>query len=219
MKLSERTLAVLNNFASINSGVVLKPGKVQKTISAERSILAEATLDDDFPVEFGIYDLNQFLGLVTTLKNPELTFTKEEIVLTDTRMSFNYRACAASLIISPPDKELTLKDVNVDFDLGNDQLAVLLKTARMTSLPNLTVRCKNNELGLQTHERANDASNYGYMKLGEMTNGSKDFVASFKTENLRLIPDDYHVEVQVGAFAKFENKSKNLTYFIALETK
>lgn len=218
MKLSERTLSVLKNFAAVNSGVVLRKGKVQKTISPERSILVEATLDDEFPVEFGIYDLNQFLGLITTLKNPELTFTKEEVVLNDGRFSFNYRSSAPSLIITPPEKELALKQVDVAFDLTNTDLSLLLKTASMSSLPNLTVKAKNGELGLQTHERANDSSNFGYMKLADQAD-LKDFVASFKTENLKLIPDDYKVEIQAGAFAKFVNVKEDLVYFIALETK
>ena len=83
MKFSENTLAVLKNFASINSGVVLKAGQVQKTISPEKSILVEATLEDNLGSDFGIYDLNQFLGNVTTLKNPELTFTKDNVTLDD----------------------------------------------------------------------------------------------------------------------------------------
>ena len=83
MKLSENTLTVLKNFASINSGVVLNPGKTQKTISPEKSILVEATLEDDIPAEFGIYDLNQFLGIFTFLKNPEITFGNDQVVLSD----------------------------------------------------------------------------------------------------------------------------------------
>ena len=147
MKLSDNTLSVLKNFASINSGVVLKPGKAQKTISPEKSILVEATLEDDIPTEFGIYDLNQFLGIITTLKNPDITFGENQVVLNDGELSVTYRGCSANLIITPPDK------------------------------------------------------------------------ASFKTENLKLMPDDYNVEVQAGAFAKFTNANNTLTYFIALETK
>ena len=139
MKLSENTLAVLKNFASINSGVVLKKGNTQKTISPEKSILVEATLEDNLDTDFGIYDLNQFLGNVTTLKNPELNFTKESVTLDDGDFALNYLACSPSLIISPPDKELALKTVDCKFDLTNVTLQKLLKIATMNSLPNLTV--------------------------------------------------------------------------------
>ena len=115
MKLSDNTLSVLKNFASINSGVVLKSGKTQKTISPEKSILVEATLEDNIPTEFGIYDLNQFLGIVTTLKNPELTFGKDVVTLDDGELAVTYRGCSANLVITPPDKELVLKDITTKF--------------------------------------------------------------------------------------------------------
>ena len=217
MKLSENTLAVLKNFASINSGVVLSSGKAQRTISPEKSILVEATIDDDIPTQFGIYDLNQFLGNLTTLRNPELTFSKDGVTLDDGELSFEYRACAANLIITPPEKELVLKNVDVKFSLPNDTLQKLIKVATMNSLPNLSVVGKNGQLLLKIHEKANDTSNSGTIKIGDYA--GQDFTASFKTDNLKLLPNDYNVEIQKGAFAKFENASGTLKYFIALETK
>lgn len=217
MKLSENTLAVLKNFASINSGVVLNKGKVQKTISPEKSILVEAILEDDIPSKFGIYDLNQFLGNVTTLKSPDLKFTDESVTLDDGDLDLTYHACSPNLIINPPDKELVLKTVDVSFALPNATLSKLLKVATMNGLPNLTVVGKDGELRLKIHEKANDTSNHGSVKIGDYA--GQDFTATFKTENLKLLPDDYNVEVQKNAFAKFVNVNKTLTYFIALETK
>ena len=217
MKFSDNTLAVLKNFAAINSGVVLKPGKTQKSISPEKSILVEATIDDDIPTQFGIYDLNQFLGNLTTLRNPELTFSNDAVKLDDGELSFDYRACSANLIITPPDKELVLKSVDVTFSLPNVTLQKLIKVATMNNLPNLTVVGKDGELRLKIHERSNDTSNEGSVKIGEYAGA--DFSATFKTENLKLLPDDYNVELQNGAFAKFVNVNGNLKYFIALETK
>jgi len=217
MKLSENTLAVLKNFASINSGVVLNAGNTQKTISPEKSILVEARLEDNIPSKFGIYDLNQFLGNVTTLKNPELSFTDESVTLDDGDLALTYHACSPNLIISPPDKELVLKTVDVSFALPNATLQKLLKVATMNNLPNLTVVGKDGELRLKIHERSNDTSNHGSVKIGDYAGA--DFTATFKTENLKLLPDDYNVEVQKNAFARFENVNKTLTYFVALETK
>lgn len=217
MKLSENTLAVLKNFAAINSGVVLKSGQTQKTISPEKSILVEARLEDNLTSDFGIYDLNQFLGNVTTLKNPELTFSTESVTLDDGDLALTYHACSPNLIISPPEKELVLKTVDVSFSLPNATLQKLLKVATMNSLPNLTVVGKDGELRLKIHEKANDTSNHGSVKIGDYA--GQDFTATFKTENLKLLPDDYNVEVQKNAFAKFVNVNKTLTYFIALETK
>ena len=217
MKLSDNTLSVLKNFASINSGVVLNPGKVQKTISPEKSILVEATLEDDIPTQFGIYDLNQFLSNLTLVKNTEITFDKDAVTIFDGEMSFNYLACSPNLVITPPDKELTLKTVDVKFTLLNSSFQNWIKRAVLNSIPNLSVIGKNGELLIKIHEKANDTSNHGSVKIGDYA--GKDFVATFKTENLKLLPDDYTVEVQAGAFAKFTNQNNTLTYFVALETK
>lgn len=218
MKLSEQTLTVLKNFASINSGVVLQKGNVQKSISAEQTILIEAKLEDTFPESFGIYDLNEFLGNVTTLKNPEMTFSDKTVVMDDGDIQLTYNACSPGTIVSPPQgKELTLKNVDISFNLTNNILTKLLRLAAMNKLSNLTVIGKNGELRLQMHEKSNDTSNFASTKIDSYT--GNDFSVSFKAENLRLIPDDYNVEIAIGGFAKFVNKTGNLTYFIALEKK
>lgn len=217
MKLSENTLSVLKNFSSINSGIVLQKGNLQKTISPEKSILVEAEVEDVLPEQFGIYDLNQFLGNISTLNNPDLTFTDNAVLMNDGDIKFNYYSCSTNLIVSPPDKELKLKQVDVSFSLTNAILTKLLRLAAMNNLTHLSVVGKNGEIRLQTHEKANDTSNHASFKLNDY-NGA-DFTASFKVENIKLIPGDYDVEIQLGAFAKFVSKSGKIKYFIALESK
>lgn len=217
MKLSDYTLTVLKNFASINSGVVLQQGNIQKTISPEKSILVEAEIEELFPTQFGIYDLNQFLGNVTTLNNPDLTFNDKSVSMKDDAFMLFYLSCSPELIISPPDKELSIKDADVSFDLTNAIFQKIMRLASMNDLPNLSVVGKDGELKLQAHEKSNPSSNHASTKLTDYS--GKDFVATFKTENLKMITDDYSVEVKTGAFAKFTSKTRKLTYFIALETK
>jgi hypothetical protein len=218
MKLSEQTLSVLKNFASINSGVVLKPGKKQKTISAEKSILVEAELEDISNHEFGIYDLNQFLGNITTLKNPNLEFGEQTVVMTDEDgTTMEYRACAPELVISPPAKELTLNQPEVSFDLSNSTFVKLLRLGAMNDLPNLSIVGKDGELKASVHEKNNDTSNVASTTLGPWD--GVDFTASFKTELLKMLPDDYKVEIKLGGFAKFSSATKKLVYFISLEIK
>lgn len=221
MKLSENTLSVLKNFSAINSGLVLQKGNVQKTISPEKSILVEVNLEDAIPEQFGIYDLNQFLGNVSTLGNPDLEFKENSVLMNDGDIAFNYYSCSPNLIVSPPDKELKLKQTDVSFTLTNAILTKLLRLAAMNNLTHLSVVGKNGEIRLQTHEKANDTSNSASFKLNDY-NGD-DFIASFKVENIKLVPGDYDVEIQLGAFAKFTSTSgvfkDKIKYFIALETK
>ncbi len=221
MKLSENTLSVLKNFSAINSGLVLQKGNVQKTISPEKSILVEVELEDSLPEQFGIYDLNQFLGNISTLNNPELTFSDNDVIMDDGEIKFNYYSCSVNLIVSPPDKELNLKQTDVSFRLTNAVLNKLLRLASMNNLTHLSVVGKSGEIRLQTHEKANDTSNLASFKLNNYE--GEDFCASFKVDNIKLIPGDYDVEMQLGAFAKFTAVSgifkDKIKYFVAMEGK
>lgn len=217
MKLSESALAVLKNFSNINSGMVLQPGTKQKTISPEKSILVEAELEEITDHEFGIYDLNQFLGNVTTLKDPELTFKDKYVIMDDGSMDLTFYACAPELVITPPAKDLVLANPEATFDLSNDKLTKLLRLASMNSLPNLSIVGEEGELRVKVHEKNNDTSNRVNTKIDDWK--GNDFTATFATENLKLIPDDYKVEVKLGAFAKFTGTTKKLVYHVALVVK
>ena len=215
MKLSDFTLTVLKNFASVNSGVVLQPGNVQKTMSPEKSILVEAELDDSIPSKFGIYDLNQFLGNVTTLSSPELEFGEKSVSMKDDVFTLFYLSCSPELIVTPPDKALVLNDPDVSFDLSNATMSKILRLASMNNLPHVSVIGESGELKLQAHEKTNPSSNHASTKLGD--HSGDDFTATFKAENLKIIPDDYRVDVKKGAFAKFTSKTRKLTYVLAME--
>jgi len=141
--------------------------------------------------------------------------------MNDGEISFNYYSCSTNLIVSPPDKELKLKQTDVSFTLTNAVMTKLLRLASMNNLTHLSVVGQNGEIRLQTHEKANDTSNHASFKLNDY-NG-EDFIASFKVDNIKLIPGDYDVEIQLGAFAKFTASAgafkDKIKYFIALESK
>lgn len=218
MKLSENTLAILKNFAAINSGIVLQKGNVLKTIHPEQTILAEAQIEDTLPEKFGIYDLNQFLGNVTALGNPNITFKSDSVVMNDGEIELNYYSCSPNLVISPPEgKELVMKDADASFSIKTDSLQKFLRIAAMNNLPNISVLGRDGGLFLRTHELKNDTSNHASIRIGDYQ--GEDFAVSFKTENLRLIPDDYDVQIKVGGFSCWTNKQGTLKYFIAMEKK
>jgi hypothetical protein len=218
MKLSEHTLAILKNFAGINSGVVLQEGNIQKTINHEQVILFEAQIQDSFPEKVGIYDLNQFLGNISALNNPDLTFDTNMIILDDGEIKLNYHTCSPNLIKTPPeDKQLLMKDPDVSFSITAASLQKLLKIAAMNSLPNISVIGLDGGLFFKTHELKNDSSNYASIRIGDYD--GKNFIASFKTEYLRVIPDDYEVEIKIDKFSRWVNKTGTLKYFIGMEKK
>lgn len=215
MKLNEHTMNVLKNFATINPGVVLNPGKIQKTQSPGGEILAIAELDEITSNKFAIYDLNQFLGNVTTMSNPDISIKKNVITIKDDVFEFNYHACTPSSVIHPPDMEILLKNPDVSFELPHSTLTKLLRLASMNELHNLSIGSKNKKLHIQIHDMSKSNVNYASTEVGEYL--GDDFIATFKTEYLKFIPDDYRVEMKLGKFARFYGKNKNIQYTVGIE--
>lgn len=214
MKLTEKTLLILKNFSNINSGVVFKPGKLQKTWSFDKSILVEAELDDDFPCTFGVYDLNQFLGNLTTLNSPELMFHEDHAILDDGMMKMNYRSCSPEFISSPPNKSLSIDDPSVKFVLTNAVFSKISKLATMNRLQNISVVGESGKLKLKAHDVKNNNSNEIFTDIGDWS--GEDFINTFHAENLKILPDDYTVSIKKNVFSEFRSTTRNLTYFITL---
>lgn len=217
MKLSDDLLTAMKHFSSINPSIILRKGNIQKSMSADKTVLVEAEFPDSFPVEFGVYDLNQFIGNITTMNNPELTFESNMVIMDDGDMKLEYRSCSTNLIIAPPDKELNMKSVDVSFEVTSKILQKIIKLATMNSFPNVSIIGKGGKLIVLADDRKVDVSNNVMTELCEY-NG-KDFVASFKVENLKMVPDDYTVDLMVSGFAKFTSKTRKIKYFVALESK
>ena len=215
MKLSDNTLTVLKNFASINNSILVKQGTHLRTISVAKNILAEADIAEEFPRDVAVYDLNQFLNGMSLHQDPDLDF-KEESYLTirEGRRKVKYFYADPAVIISPPDKEITLPTEDVHFQLESTSLEKLLKAAAIYQLPDLSLIGQNNEIRLVVRDKKNDTSNEYSIIVGET---DKEFVFNFKVENIKIIPGAYDVVVSSKLLSKFTNSNYNLIYYIALE--
>ena len=215
MKLSEKTLTLLKNFSNINQSILFKQGSSLRTISVMKNILAEATIDEDLPTDFGIYDLGQFLNGLALHTRPELDFQNEGYVyIKEGRMRSKYFFADPKVIVTPPEKEITLPSEDVSFTLSTDQLDKLLKAAGIYQLPDLTVVGRNGVVKIQVRDRKNDTSNDFAITVGE-TDSSFSF--NFKVENIKILPGTYDVVVSKQLLSRFTSQNYNLKYYIALE--
>ena len=215
MKLSEKTLTLLKNFSNINQSILFKQGSSLRTISVMKNILAEATIDEDLPTDFGIYDLGQFLNGLALHNRPELDFQNEGYVyIKEGRMRSKYFFADPKVIVTPPEKEITLPSEDVSFTLSTDQLDKLLKAAGIYQLPDLTVVGKNGVVKIQVRDRKNDTSNDFAITVGETDD---TFSFNFKVENIKILPGTYDVVVSKKLLSRFTCQNYNLKYYIALE--
>jgi hypothetical protein len=215
MKLSEKTLITLKNFAGINNSILVKAGNKLRTISVAKNILAEAEIKEEFEKDFAIYDLNQFLNGLSLHNDPELDF-KEDSYLTirEGKRRVKYFFADPNVIISPPEKEIQLPSKDVCFQLDSVTLEKLLKAAAVYQLPDFCAVGENGVIKLVVHDKKNDTSNEYAIVVGET---DKEFVFNFKVENIKIIPGAYDVVVSSKLLSEFTNESYNLKYYIALE--
>ena len=215
MKLSEKTLTLLKNFSNINQSILFKQGSSLRTMSVMKNILAEATIDEDLPADFGIYDLGQFLNGLALHTRPELDFQNEGYVyIKEGRMRSKYFFADPKVIVTPPEKEITLPSEDVSFTLSTDQLDKLLKAAGIYQLPDLTVVGRNGVVKIQVRDRKNDTSNDFAITVGET---DESFSFNFKVENIKILPGSYDVVVSKKLLSRFTSQNYNLKYYIALE--
>ena len=215
MKLSEKTLTVLKNFAGINNSILVKQGTQLRTMSVAKNILAEANIEEDFPRQFGVYDLNQFLNGLSLHQDPEMDFTEESyLTIREGRRKAKYFFADPQVIISPPDKQITLPSEDVHFQLESTSLEKILKAAAIYQLPDLCVVGEAGVVKLVVRDKKNDTSNSYAVDVGET---DKEFSFNFKVENIKIIPGAYDVVVSSKLLSRFTNSQFNLTYYIALE--
>jgi hypothetical protein len=215
MKLSETTVNFLKNFSSINQSILFKEGNKLRSISVMKNILAEATITEDIPKDFGIYDLNQFLNGLSLHSNPDLDFTNNEYVLIkEGKMRSKYFFADPTVIVSPPEKEISLPTEDVSFVITSQQLEKLKKASSVYQLPDISVIGEDGIVKLVVRDKKNDTSHKFDIEVGET---NSDFVFNFKEENLKILPGTYDVVVSSKLLSRFTSQNHDLCYYIALE--
>ena len=215
MKLSDSTLSLLKNFSSINQSILFKEGSKLRTISVMKNILAEATINEEFARDFGIYDLNQFLNGLSLHQKPELDFANDGyVVIREGRSRSKYFFADPSVIVTPPDKEISLPSEDVCFELTTTVLEKLLKAAAVYQLPDISAVGEAGVVKLVVRDKKNDTSNDYSVIVGET---ESTFSFNFKVENIKILPGTYEVVVSQKLLSRFTSRNHDLTYYIALE--
>ena len=215
MKLSDNALAILKNFAGINNSILVKQGNKLRTISVAKNILAEAEIKEEFPRDFAIYDLNQFLNGLTLHQDPDLDFQQESYLSSkEGKRRVKYFFADPNVIVAPPEKEIQLPTQEVCFQMDSVTLEKLVKAAAVYQLPDLSAIGEAGVIKLVVRDKKNDTSNEYAIVVGET---DKEFSFNFKVENIKIIPGAYNVVVSSKLLSQFTNTQHNLKYYIALE--
>ena len=217
MKISNKTLDVLKNFSEINQSILIKKGKKLKTVSALKNILAHADVEEDFPQDFAIYQLNEFIGVLSTMSNPDLTFHDKYVMLSQENGACTKYFYAEPSVVISPEKDIVMPSEEINFTLLEKQYNDLLKMSSILQLNDILVKgCpKSNGQYLAVTNKKNDTSNDYSIKVGEGV--TEPYKMYFKTENLKMVAGDYNVHISSKGISHFENMTIKLDYWIALE--
>jgi hypothetical protein len=213
MKLSNETVSVLKNFSTINQNLVIKGGNKITTMSAMKNIVAKAEVIENFPQQFAIYDLNEFLSAISLFSKPELEFENDFVMITEEgkKSSCKYWYSDPS-VVTTPTKDITMPECEVKFNLSSDTLSTVTKAAAVIGAPDMALESGS----LKVTDKKNDTANNYALDL-DVNSESENYKFWFKVENLKLIQGSYDVQVSSKNISHFKNSAGNVEYFIALE--
>ena len=214
MKISKETLNVLKNFSGINSNIMLRAGNSLATISPQKNVMASVTVAEQFPVDFGIYDLGEFLGALSLFEDPDVEFFGDYAVISQGNSSIRYNAADKAVLTLPPEKQIKFPTVDVEFVLPANTLAIALRTAAVLRSSDISVLGDGTDLRIVVSDLKNSSANSYNVVIGKT---DLTFKANMKVDNLKLLPQEYTVSISSKKISRW-TAANDMIAFVALET-
>ena len=213
MKLSNETISVLKNFSTINANLMVKAGSSLSTMSAMKNIVAKADVTEEFPSDFAIYDLNEFLSALSLFGKPDLEFNDDFVIITEegTSKSLKYWYSDPS-VVTTPSKEISMPSTELTFNLSSDTINEITKAAAVIGVPDMALSGGK----LMVTDKKNSTAN-AYETSLDVGDVDAEYKFWFKVENLKVMPGAYDVEVSSKKISHFTNTKLGVQYWIALE--
>lgn len=212
MKLSKETVALFKNFAGINSNLLLKSGNKLSTISAQKNVMSDATVSETFP-DFGIYDLNEFLGAMSLFDDPDLDFQDKYVSISQGSMKIKFFAADAA-VLTAPQKAITFPEAEVNFSITSQMLNMIQKTASVLRSPDVSIVGDGSTITAVVGDKKNATGNSFSEPVGTT---DKTFKVNLKVENLKMLPGDYAVSISSKKISRFKSTGSDLVYYVAVE--
>lgn len=214
MKLSKETVNLFKNFASINTNLLLKPGNEVSTISGQKNVVSDTTVTENFPKDFGIYDLNEFLGALSLFEDPDLDFQDKYVVIKEGGSSIKFFAADPSVLTVPKNK-INFPEADIEFTLTATMLNMISRTSSVLKVEDLQVVGDGSSINLQVGDKKNATGNSYSCFAGNTT---KKFKANIKVDNLKMLPGDYIVTISNKKISRFKSTAGDLVYYVAVES-
>jgi hypothetical protein len=214
MKLSKETQSIFKNFASINANLLLREGNKLSTMSENKTIISEVTVTEQFSQNFGIYDVNEFLGVLSLFNDPELSFDNDVVIIKEGKNQIRYKA-AEEATLKTPSKTIQFPEAEINFSLSAGDLEHIIKSAGVLKVSDVSFVGKDGKLTALVVDKKNPLTNKFEIELG---NTDKTFQANMKIENFKMVAGAYNVSIAKMKISRFKASSSDLIYYIAVES-
>ena len=212
MKISEKTLGILKNFSTINQSLLVRPGNVIRTIHPMKTVFASATVEENFPTQFAIYELSKFLGSISLFDDPDFEFYDDHMKISEGKNYIRFVYADQSMIIVPPTKQIELPSRDVYFELSEKDLGTINKALSVLQVPEMSVVGEDGTIYVKALNNKNVSSDQYSLAVGVT---DKSFNAIFKSEFMKLLPADYKINISNKGYAEFA--TQGLTYWVATD--
>jgi len=214
MKFSEETVTVLKNFSGINKSIRFTPGSTLKTITPEKTLIATAAIKDKIPSEACVYDVSRFLSILSLYNEPYVEFNDKYFIISEGRRRTKYVYADISMIHVPPEKDINIPTEDVVVNVKWEDLQSVLKAAGVLQFSEVAFVGTDGKVYLKAIDSSQEgADDYG-IEIGETED---EFKIIIKTDNLKLLPQDYRVTLCSKGISEF--KGDSATYFVAIDSK
>lgn len=216
--LTRETIEVLGNFVQINPSIIVCAGSEIRSISNLEHILAKYKCTEVFPTEFAIYDLSEFLNVVSLFENPVLEFDNEQYVTirSGSKYSKYYFSNPEITLKRAPNTDVKFPGADIQFALAESDVKGIRKASNILDLEDINIATKDETDVRVSLIDTEDETNNTYEQVFQGCS-TGDFSVNIKMENLVVLPGDYTLSICAKGMSEWRDNNRDLVYYIGLE--
>lgn len=223
--LTPTLITLLSNFASINSNLYVEAGSNLKTISPEKNFFASVDVDEKFPVEFGLWDLPEFLGVASMYGDNANVFFGDNTARIGTDADspdVTHYAFSPKALLTVPTTDIKMPKTDVEIDITEEQFNLIRKTSSILKVNNLSFVGDTKNLSMVIGDKKDPNGKRRVINIGKSAGGK--FTAHFNIDYMKMLPGAYSISISSKGISEWKHQTpkdkayKNLTYWLSLDS-
>lgn len=228
MKISKQTIQILSNCAKIRESINFGKGNQIRTKDSSQAFNAIIEIDEEFPRDFCVYDLNSFIAALKIFNEPEIEFKESNIVIKDSngkaKINYAYTNPILIQIMSDYSKVISLDNKICTFDLTNAQFNELSSAASLFGVDDIEFRAVTKDTIMVTattssgmkRDTDNSYSVSIEVDVEDMDKFAQLNISTMKSL-LKLMPLDYTVSIYAYSpqtyMLEFVDETQKIKYY------